>query len=362
MEMLKIHAALCFLTAFFVCANSFGAGCGTAWGCRAVCPHGGQAVQVDYTYTGGVFGNVSGGKTNRSTYMGLAELEFTADTEKLGLWKNGTFFVGSFFSHGKCITEYVGDYQDPVNFAYNTPAQVAEYWYMHSFLRDRFTVKVGKQDACATFFYLDSREDFMNDAFGCPPSSRLRSQPDTAWGITSSVELSSGIVLKAGIQDAEGNANTFWMSELKHFYYAAQIEKQYTFGTLPGFAFLGGWYDSSEIDRHRHGQSHPAKRDYGLNLGLEQMVWKGCYCPSLKRSLRDVTFSSQFGAFRKDRNDLSRYWNIGLTCNGLLAFRPDDVVGIGCSTVRFSPQFRAAEELRHGYESAFECFCKIHVT
>src|SRR5215469_2767235 len=66
--------------------------------CEAVdvcSPNGnGKVIEIDVVYTGGVFGNVRGGERTGSTYMGLAELGFTGDSEKLGLWKNGTFFVG----------------------------------------------------------------------------------------------------------------------------------------------------------------------------------------------------------------------------------------------------------------------------
>ena len=52
----------------------------------------GKAIEIDAMYTGGVFSNLRGGERTGTTYMGVAEIGITADTEKMRLWRNGTFF------------------------------------------------------------------------------------------------------------------------------------------------------------------------------------------------------------------------------------------------------------------------------
>ena len=326
-------------------------GCGDVWECQNACPHDGKAVEIDFAYTGGIFSNVHGGERRKTVYTGVLDLGITAETEKLGLWKNGQFFVGSFFAHGNLITDFVGDYQDPVNYAYGIPAQVSEYWYRHQFFQEKLSVKVGKQDDCATFFFLDAKGDFVNNSFTFPAGTRLVTLPETTWGITTALELPLDFVWKGAIKDADGNANTFWMSELKNLVYMTQIERPHTFfSTLPGFAFFGVWHDTTDEGK------------YGLSMGIEQTVWQSQVCPARKKRDREVTFFSHLGTFEKNRSDLRRYWDIGFTHRGLLVSRPDDLLGFGCCTVYFSPGFRAAENMIYSFESAFELFYKFKLT
>jgi porin len=318
-------------------------------------------IDIDFTYTGGVFSNVRGGEQRKTVYLGLAELGFTADTEKWGLWKNGTFHVCSFFAHGNPVTNYVGDYQDPVAFAYDIPAQVQEYWYKHRYFNDKATLKFGKQDTCRAFFVLPSEADFMNASFTCSPACHAETPPNTAWGISGSLKVPRGFVLKGGIHDADGDANKFWMSELKYLYYTAQIEKQYKlFGTLPGFVFVGGWYDSSKFELYD--QSRTVRGVSGLAFGAEQTIWRRSICPRQK-NMQEITFFTQFGMNQKNRREnVDGHLNIGLTSKGFWGARPEDVIGFACATAFFSQGYREEENRPYSYESAYELFYKIQVT
>ena len=324
--------------------------------------HGSEALHFDYIYTGGVFNNSRGGMRtkNATSYIGIFDLGITADTEKLGLWKNGTFYTHTFSSHGRNPSRYIRDYQEAAVFAYETPIQVSEYWYEHRFFGDRLRIKGGKQDAGADFFYMEATADFINASATCPPTTGIPTTPNNAWGVSGLFELTDNLHFKAGIYDAQGNAGKFWMSEEGSVYSAYQLEYHYSASKkLPGFAYVGTWYDSSDFELlDSSGRSR--KGNYGLNFGLEQMLYRRNPCD--EEDMRGITFFVQMSDTRQDRNELKGYLGLGLYWLGILEDRPDDSLGFMVNTAKFSSGYRSQENLSHSFETAYELFYKIPLT
>ena len=325
--------------------------------------HGTEALHFDYVYNGGVFNNARGGAQTRNgtVYNGCFEIGITADTEKLGLWRNGTFFMHSFFSHGPSPSRFVGDYQGVSVFGYETPAQVGEYWYMHELFDGVLTIKGGKQDAGADFFFLESTADFINSSTTLVPTAGMPSIPDNAWGIAGFLDLTDHFCLKAGVYDARPNGNKFWMSESGDVYSIYQAEYHYRlFRHLPGFVYLGGWYDSSKTEsltqpgRWRTGR-------FGFSMGFEQMIYRHNICD--KEDMRGLIFFVQYSEGGRNRHaELKGFWALGFQWLGLFEPRPDDIAGFAVNTVRFSDGFRASEDLTYGQERAYEIYYKIQLT
>lgn len=323
--------------------------------------HGNDALHFDYVYTGAVFNNARGGTRTKgaTAYNGLFEIGITADTEKLGLWKNGTFYMHSLFSHGKNPSDYIGDYQEVSVIAYETPAQVSEYWYQHSFFDGFMDVKIGKQDGAADFFFLESTSDFMNASATCVPTTGIPTAPDNAWGVATYINLTENFCFKMGFYDANGNANKFWMSETGDVYSAFQIDYHYSlFKHLPGMAYIGGWYNGAEHESHRHGRF--VYGTHGYSIGFEQMIYRQHICD--KNDLRGLTMFFQFSDSEEDQNELKGYWGLGFRWLGLFEDRPDDVFGFAINTARFSRGYKESEELRHGQEVAYELHYKMQLT
>ena len=311
--------------------------------------HGGEAVQLAYTYTGGAF-NTSGGLQSGNSYIGVATMAITSDTDKLGLWKNGTFFVNSLFAHGDSPSRWVGDRQGVAAFDYGTPAQVAEYWYEHKF-GDRGFVKAGKIDAGGDFFYLDTTADFVHASFSCIPTTRIPAAPDTAWGVAGLWHLTDQLCLNAGIFDGQGNADKFWMSETGKVYGAYQLEYHYSlFRRLPGLVFIGGWNDNCDYPM----QSDEQTGNGGISLGMEQALFcqrGGC------GTSRELYVFANYGNARADRSEITDYWSAGLLRRGI-GSRSDDSLGMAVNYAYLSPQLAT----QHSYESAFEVYYKCQLT
>lgn len=330
--------------------------------------HGNEAIHFDYIYTGGVFTNARGGARARgaTAYNGIMDIGITADTEKLGLWKNGTFYMHSLFSHGPSPSRYIEDYQGVSVFAYETPAQVSEYWYEHRFFDGIFMLKGGKQDAGTDFFFLESTSDFINSSATCVPTTGIPTAPDNAWGLAGSLSLGERIGLKAGIYDARGNAGKFWMSESGEVYSAFQVEYRYSlFRRLSGFAYFGGWYDNGDFEEYgvldEDGEfTRTRAGNYGFNAGFEQMVYRRN--PRNCKDLRGFTIFFQYGNAKKNRNELDSAWTFGVHWLGPFDDRKEDCMGFAVNTVRFDEGFRASEALRYGRETAYEVFYKAQIT
>ena len=324
--------------------------------------HGGEAIHLDYLYTGGVFNNSRGGiRTREATvYTGISDIGITIDTKKLGLWKNGTFYVASFFSHGPNVSDFTGDYQSVTVYAYETPAQVSEYWYEHRFFNDKVKIKAGKQDASADFFNLSATGDFLNASATCIPTTFIPNPPNNAWGVGAYWDVSERFCLKAGIFDAKPFGDRFWTSETGDLYSTYQIERHHSLCCgLPGFAFFGAWYDSSSIDM-LDGSGKSRAGNYGFTAGVEQMLYRRNVCDD--EDMRGVTAFFQYGWTEKNRGELRDYFGAGLTWLGLMQNRPEDSIGVGVNVARFSEGYRREESLPHAYESAWEFYYRVQLT
>ncbi|MDR3110965.1 MAG: carbohydrate porin [Planctomycetaceae bacterium] len=321
--------------------------------------HGGDAVHFDYLYSGGVFTNTRGGVRKGMVYNGIAELSMTADTEKLGLWKNGTFYSYSIFSHGPTISDSSGDYQGVTVFAYETPAQVAQYWYQHSFLDGKVIVKLGKQDTSADFFVLPATANFVNSSATCIPTTSIPAVPDSAWGVAGWWEVTDNFCLKAGIYDAHPFGDAFWISDTGNAYSSYQIERHHSLANrLPGFTFFGAWYDSSSMELLGSGEERTGR--YGFATGIEQMVYRRNARD--KEDMRGLTAFFQYGWTEKNQGDLKDYFGTGFQFLGLFESRPNDSLGFSVNIVRFSDGYRKDEEIQFAYEAAYELYYKIQLT
>ncbi len=319
--------------------------------------HGNDALHLDYVYTGGIFNNSRGGlqTKNGSAYVGIANIAIMGDTEKLGLWKNGTFFVSSLFSHGPSPSRFVGDAQGVAVFAYETPAQVSEYWYEHRLFRDRLSVKMGKMDAGTDFFYLDSTADFINASYTCIPTTRIPTAPCNAWGVAANWKLTDQLCFKFGIFDGQGNANKFWMSEAGDYYATYQIEYHYSlFRRLPGFAFVGGWNDDCSYSM-LYDETITKTGNAGISFGFEQTLCRRNICN--EDDLRGLYLFANFGNAKDDRTEIDKYWSTGLLWRGI-GRRNDDSIGTAVNYAYFSDHLGTT----YAYESAWELFYKFQLT
>lgn len=93
-----------------------------------------KGIDVEIVYTGEVVSNLSGGIDEDTSYLANVDLTLQVDTEKAGLWNNGTFFVYGLNNHrsGDLPTEtFIGDLQTVSNIEAPNEFRLYELWYEH---------------------------------------------------------------------------------------------------------------------------------------------------------------------------------------------------------------------------------------
>ncbi len=283
-------------------------------------------------YTGDMVSNFSGGIKTGTTYLGLANLKAGFDTEKAGWWKNGELFLNVGNTHGgEPSTKMVGDFQGVSNIEAGDLTFLYELWYRQKLANLTFTA--GLQDLNANFAVSDNGGFFVNSSFGIHSSiaDNIPSPifPLTALGLTAQWDISKKVKWQAAVfdgtpDDYENNPyNTEWkLSENDGMLCVTEL--QLISSLIKG---LDGCFKAG-IYYHQHNDTIAKEQEnYGFYFVADQMVYS--------KGIREVALFSQLGLSPKDKNFNSLYCGLGVTCKGVLAKRPDDVVGFAVAYAGF---------------------------
>lgn len=318
-------------------------------------------LSFECIYTGETFTKARGGITSGrpTNYRSNLDLVGILDTEKMGWWDNGRFFVyGQNVSGRPLSATEVGDVQlfsnlDSTINETERPSftTVAEYWYEHFLLDNRMRLKVGKQDANADFALSDLGGDFVHSSFGFPPMIPFPTFPSQALGIASFYNVTETVALGFGVYDGtlpSGPQGVRWGFDtlgqngaisLYQLEFKPQLGPN---GELPTTIRTGYWYHSSNeswVEFDDVPDPRTFQRNYGCYTSIDQMIWKEEFGGDNDQGL-GVFF--QFGWAPSNRNLLTEYYGGGLVYKGLLPGRDEDLLGLGIASARFSDHFRAA--------------------
>ncbi|MCB0317400.1 MAG: carbohydrate porin [Bdellovibrionales bacterium] len=297
--------------------------------------------------------NVSGGSEKNSATLGNFDLAFAIDTEKLGLWKNGTFFFYGLANFGDSISEHIGDLQGVDNIeAYGT-AKLYEAWYEHN-ITEKLSFLFGLHDYNSEFYALEHSSGLINSSFGIGVDSSQAGPsifPTTALGGRIKLAPSDQFYLLLATYDGlPGSANDqsgtqiSWDSD-EGFFHAAELGILGEEDSYYKLA-LGGWWHTLKFS------------DYSENARDENY---GVY------SIAEKSFNESIGAFLQlgwadeNRNQVVHYYGTGLTYLGLLPNRPDDLLSFGVAIAEISDEFRKSFSTK-STETVFEINYRIEAT
>ena len=338
-------------------------------------------IQFEYIYTGETFTKNRGGlsPTNRTNYRSNFDLVGTLDTSKMGWWDNGRLFVyGQNLSGRPLSKDDVGDVQlfsnlDSTISDTGRPnfATIAEYWYEHLLLEDKFRLKIGKQDANVDFALCDLGGDFVNSSFGLPPMIPMPTFPSQSLGIAGFLNLTDKLVLGMAIYDGSlpsGPTGVRWgFDTLGHngAISLAQLEWKPALGAdgqLPTTIRTGVWHHSDRnvwVELSDNPNPVTFCQNYGTWTTADQMIWKESDSSDDDQGLG---IFGQFGWAPGDRNLIQEYWGGGAVYKGLLPGRDSDLIGFGIASAMFSSGIRtqnaAANVEMTRTETSYELFYK----
>ncbi len=304
-----------------------------------------HGIQFGVNYIGEVLGNPSGGIKQSTHYDGLLEVVVEADMEKIIGWKGLSFFTNGYWIHGSSITSSNIGSLMPVSFIEALPAtRLFELYFDQKLFNDKVSVRFGQLAADAEFLLSEGGGVFINGTWGWPsitaedlpdggpaypiatPGVRLGLYPTRNTALL--VALYNGepappcaaddaqVCNKHGLDfDIDGPPLLF-------------AEGTYSYnqgaGQLPGTVKLGGWNHFGNFDTLRD----PVRiidGDYGLYAIIDQMIYR---LPGEGDPKGVSVFGRVIGA-PSNRNLVDIYWEVGLVFTGMMASRPNDILGIG---------------------------------
>jgi len=326
------------------------------------------AVTLDATYTADFFYNLRGGinTSDAEQYRGLAVIELTFDTERLGLWEGGTFFVSGINNHGTDITErHVGDLQALNNADAPNDTRLYTVWYEQRVWRDRLSIKLGKIDANDDFAAPDYGGEFVHSSSGFSPTIRFPTWPDPGLGLIVSIEPAERLYVRGGLFDgqARGTRSGFDTAfsapdDLISLLEVEVMTELDLFGqeNLPGTYRIGGFYHSGLWDRFDE-DAEPHRGNGGVYLVFDQQLY--LEHPRDENDAQGLGAFVQFGWAPSAYNEITEHFGGGVQYVGMIPGRDEDVSGLAVHHVNLSDDIRALDD-RH-WETAVELFHRFQI-
>jgi len=331
-----------------------------------------RGITIESSYYNGDWMNLRGG-TSSATHLkalGVLDTSIGLDTKKLGLWSGGKLFTRYQSKHGMGATQdLVGDYQLLDTYDTHRFGQISEYYYEQSLFNDVFKVKVGKQDANYDFCALTSGFNFANASFSYMPVVPLPSYPNPAMGLVATIKPTSWSSIKSGWYDGEGLGGQTGFQALDSRRKSFFIEEAGITPNIknhPGNYFVGYWLHTGHVDEYTNGDVRTFGQNNGWYLGAEQMILKE---NKDSEDTQGLTMLGQFGWRPSDRNEVSRYWGLGVQYQGLVPRRDNDILGFATANAGFSSRLKEYDtdgagtlDGRYGAENVLEMFYKVQLT
>lgn len=362
-----------------------------------------NGVDWSLTYTGEVFGNLSGGIETGAAYEDLISLEVDTDLQKLMGWKGGTAHVSLYQidDGGRNAADLVGSISDPSNIDARPTFRLFTLWVQQQ-LGDTGSFRVGQLAADDEFLISDTAAALINGTFGwanivaanlpgggpgyplATPGGRLELDPsDEVKWLTAvfSGDPAGDCPPDEDPQACDPHGTTFsftggalLMSEIQ-FRPGASAKDD---GAQSAYR-LGGWYHTADFADLELGNGNKGQRvslavdpsdpiehqgNWGLYGVVDQVVWQN--------GASNITLFWRGSVVPADRNLLSWYMDGGFGITAPFRERPDDVLTFGVAYSNISPDASALDlatrriagssyPIRNG-ETAFELSYTAQIT
>jgi len=121
-------------------------------------------LSCEVSYIGDVVGNFKGGVKRQSTYLGLANIHLSLNTQNAGWWRGGELHLNLANTHGGMPSDdFIGDFQGVTNIEAGDRTFFQELWFCQSF--GKLSASVGIKDMNAEFSVNEFGGTFINSSF-----------------------------------------------------------------------------------------------------------------------------------------------------------------------------------------------------
>lgn len=312
-----------------------------------------------------------GGLLDKDTFVGLLRLELSFNTEKLGWYKGGEFYVqATHVQEGlKPTGELVGDLQAVNNNEAPRTTRLFQAWYQQHLWNERIAFLIGIHDLNADFMISDYSCLYINGAFGAlttltanvPASVYPLAAPAARVKITpvENLEILAGVYDgDPGDSDINEHSTNISLKSQDGLLSIAEVGWHYKIpGDLLGSIKAGGWHhsgnftDVSAVDEN--GDAVPYDDNYSGYVILDQLIYR-------EKDDQGLGVFFMGSGSPRNRNTVDRQIYAGLNYTGLLPTRDADVLGVAFTNSSLSNKRRASNDLKRG-ETTIEGTYQIKV-
>ena len=292
-------------------------------------------------YTLDLASNINGGIDQGFAYLGNIDLNVTFNTEKLGLWEGGQFYVYLLNNHGNSLSALMGDFQIANNIEAESNSRLYEFWYKHHF--KNATITLGQHDLNSVFAISNSAGFFINSSFGIQPdiSANVPTSifPLAGLGAVLSLNISPNLYFTNAIYDGDpgtelSNPNSLKWSLNKTDGALSIHEFSYekTKDSISQASYKVGFWN------HTQNQSYSGvvkNNSQGIYFIFDRQL------THLNVDEKGLRFFTQIGYSLNEYNPVKSYWGSGFVFKGFFGNRKEDTGGIAIAHNRFSPYYQS---------------------
>lgn len=244
---------------------------------------------------------------------------------------------------------------------------ISQFWYEQAFFDETLRIRFGKIDITGGFdcggstvafdgnaYANDETTQFLNGALINNPTIPF---PDYGLGTATIYNPVEWWYIAYGFSDAQADYretgfNTAFHDEDDWFHIAETgivTKFQSARGPLPGAYRVGVWYDPQDKETFDTGTTW--RDDRGYYFSGDQLIY---------REIGDAEDSQGLGMFGRYGwadsrvNDITHFWSVGFSYQGLFEGRDDDKLGLGYAQGFFSDL--AGSGYTEDYEAVYELF------
>jgi porin len=333
-----------------------------------------KGFQIGVVYTGEALGNPAGGVGHGAIYEGRLETALDVDLEKAAGWTGAAFHVNAYQIHGRGLAaNYLGNnLLTASNIEASRATRLFDLWLQQKLFDGALSVRVGQLAADDEFVTSEYGATFVNGTFGWPgllaadAASGGPAYPLATPGIRVAVMPSDALTLSAAVfngnpagpgsgnpQLRDDSGTSFRIGDgafaIAEAAYARNQDKDAA--GLAATYKLGAFYQRGRFDDLRYddgglaladpaSSGRPAVRHthFGFYAVVDQMIWR-----------REAGSDQGLGVFARvmgdptAANQVAFYADGGVNYKGLLAERPDDVLGVAFAYAGISGEARGAD-------------------
>jgi porin len=333
-----------------------------------------KGLKLGLNYIGEAFGNPAGGVSHGAVYEGRLEMVADLDLEKAMGWTGGLFHVNAYQIHGRGLSaNYLGNnLLTASGIEASRATRLFDLWLQQKLFDGAVSVRVGQLAADDEFIVSDYGSAFINATFGWPgllavnAASGGPAYPLATPGIRVAVAPTDALTLSAAVfngnpagpgsgnpQLRDDSGTSFRIGDgafaIAEAAYARNQDKDAA--GLAATYKLGAFYQRGRFDDLRYddgglaladpaSSGRPAVRHthFGFYAVVDQMIWR-----------REAGSDQGLGVFARvmgdptAANQIAFYADGGINYKGLLADRPDDVLGVAFAYAGVSGEARGAD-------------------